>query len=236
MEGDHLDVDFGIGRNEAETMMKNLIESGKIGPDDITWDNSASLATTGERFYAKTPAPDPENPGKTTMVEMNGQVFAYDGGSISSQGITLAQFKAMFQANQMHATKSKVASRLKVHPEYCDLSKGRTAADRFAELIEKIYLPVFPHTAILGAKVDSKTNWPNFITLLIDHKPPNKDTLVQAILSFYEAKSFFSDEPLTKRKERAEKLANLLLAGAGGVKDYLFKLFATHQLEPIADG
>jgi hypothetical protein len=234
LQGDRLDVDFGIGRNEAETIMKSLIESRKLGDGDIVWSNEASLSTTSKRFFAKTPAPDPKDPSKKIMVEMNGEVFAYDGSSLSGKGITLAQFKAMFQADQMHATKSKVASRLKAHPEYCDPSKDSKVARQFEDFVsDKLYVPTFPHTAILGASLDRAASWLNFSNELSTFQEMSHADLKAKIVTFYTNKAFYKNDPPAKLEERADKLAAFLISGASGVSSYLFKLFIDNQLKTL---
>jgi hypothetical protein len=203
LQGDKIEVSFGVGYKEGETMMKSLIEKRSLQEKHLVWDNSAGLTTLGDRFGAK-----------LGDKEVNGQVMAYSGGVMTGKGITLEQFTAMFKADQMHATRSKFVSRIIATNRYPALT-GKE--DRQSAVLESAYNILFPHTSILGAKMRNKVNWMNIKTLLPTTTPSSAAATALSTLSQ-------AYDPAI-----AAQLLALMSAGAEAVHAYMTKLFASND-------
>ena len=114
-------------------------------------------------------------------------------------------------------------SRIKQNSNYHPIDGGKIRT--FETILEQIYIPHFPHTAILGSRMSNAANWLQIKSLIQTFEAPSPD--YTKITEYYRANGLFENDGI--REEKAKMIASIMLSGGIGVKSYLARFFETNN-------
>ena len=218
--GKGLEVSFGVGYKEGETLVNNLIKKRGLKKDDMVYDTRAAITTDGERFGAKLS-------GQNGDVAVNGEVLTYLAATDTVRGkdMTLDEFRAMFQANQMHATRSKFVTRILERYSSPELNKG------YEKILKKGYNNIFPHVKVLGQKMTNQSAWLKVKGQVQQNKVNIDSSALQAfklaLETFYLENKTKNNVLSAEHKDEIEKIHGVYREGSGAILTSFKKLIGT---------